>query len=201
VIGFLGRRLVGGFIPLTLFITALFFLVHVLIRGDFTSQFIMIAERREAPQGSLGIDRRLPGVFWAWISSVATLDLGTSFGGDPVWTAVRQAMATTLFVFVAATLIPSPLGYWMGRAMAWNQRPWLTIPNTAVAFMFFTAFPPALAFLVQGGIINLLSPQALRTLTSLENDNWSFVHGDRFRPTRRHRDIAARGLDGGGLDR
>jgi peptide/nickel transport system permease protein len=91
-------------------------------------------------------------------------------------------MATTLFVFVAATLISFPLGYWMGRAMAWNERPWLTIPNTAVAVMLFTAFPPAIAFLVERGITNVLSPQALRDLTTLNEEVWSFEQGSRFRP-------------------
>ena len=182
MISFVGRRLLGGFITLALFVTALFFLVNVLIPGDFTSQFIMTAEGRQALQESLGIDRPLSEQFWTWISSVATLDLGVSFGGEPVWTAVRQAMATTLFVFIAATLISFPLGYWMGRAMAWNAKPWLTIPNTAVAVLFFTAFPPAIAFAVQRGITNVLSPQALHTLTSLEEENWNFAQGDRFRP-------------------
>ncbi len=182
MISFIGRRLFGGFITLALFVTGLFFLVNVLLPGDWTSQFILDAESREALQGSLGIDRPLTEQFWTWISSIPSLDLGTSFGGEPVWTAVRQAMATTLFVFVTATIISFPLGYWMGRAMAWNEKPWLTIPNTAVAVMFFTAFPPAIAFLVQRGITNLLSPQALRTLTSLEADKWSFTQASRFRP-------------------
>ncbi|MGI9610737.1 MAG: ABC transporter permease [Acidimicrobiia bacterium] len=182
MISFIGRRLIGGLITLVLFITALFFLVNVLIPGDFTSQFIMTASEREALQGSLGIDRPLGEQFWSWMSSVASLDLGTSFGGEPVWTAVRQAMATTLFVFVAATLIAFPVGYWMGRTMAWNQRPWLTVPNTALAVLFFTAFPPAIAFLVGRGITNVLSPQALRDLVSLDGDIWSFDRGNRFRP-------------------
>ncbi|MBT8164707.1 MAG: ABC transporter permease [Acidimicrobiia bacterium] len=185
MITFLGRRLLGGFITLALFVTALFFLVNVLIPGDWTSQFIMTGEARQALQESLGIDRPLGEQFWTWISSVATLDLGVSFGGAPVWTAVRQATATTLFVFVAATAISFPLGYWMGRALAWNERPWLTIPNTAIAVMLFTAFPPAIAFLAQRGITNVLSPQTFRTLTTLDDEIWAFEQGNRFssRPT------------------
>ncbi|MDH3539265.1 MAG: ABC transporter permease [Acidimicrobiia bacterium] len=177
---FLGRQLLGGFITLALFVTALFFVVNILVPGDWTSQFIMTGDARAALQEALGIDRPLTKQFWTWISSVAVLDLGTSFGGEPVWTAVRQALATTLFVFVAATVISFPLGYWMGRAAAWNEKPWLTIPNTAVAVMFFTAFPPAIAFLVQRGISNVLSPQALRSLTSLEGDHWNFTQTSRF---------------------
>ena len=102
-----------------------------------------------------------------------------------MWTAVRQATATTLFVFVAATVISFPLGYWMGRALAWNERPWLTIPNTAIAVMLFTAFPPAIAFLAQRGITNVLSPQTFRTLTTLDDEIWAFEQGNRFssRPT------------------
>jgi peptide/nickel transport system permease protein len=151
----------------------------------------MTGEAREALRESLGIDRPLGEQFWTWISSVATLDLGVSFGGQPVWTAVRQAMATTLFVFVAATLISFPLGFWMGRALAWNERPWLTLPNTAVAVMLFTAFPPAIAFLVQRGITNLLSPQALRDLTSLDGEIWNFEQGNRFQS----RPVTVEGFD------
>ena len=131
MIGFLWRRVGGGFITLAGFLTALFFLVNVLIPGDWTSQFIMTGEAREALRESLGIDRPLIEQYWTWITSVGVLNLGTSFGGEPVWTAVRQAMATTLFVFVGATVIAFPLGYWLGRTVAWTRRPWLTIPNTA----------------------------------------------------------------------
>ena len=103
-----------------LILAGLFFLVNVLVPGDWTSQFIMDGESRLALRESLGIDRPLAEQFWSWFSSVLSLDLGTSFGGEPVWTAVRDAMATTLFVFVAATVIAFPLGFWLGRASAWN---------------------------------------------------------------------------------
>ena len=187
MISFLGRRLLGGFITLALFVTGLFFLVNVLIPGDWTSQFIMSGDAREALQESLGIDRPLVEQYWTWISSVATLNLGTSFGGDPVWTAVRQSMATTLFVFLAATLISFPLGFWIGRVSSWNEKRWFTLPNTAVAVMLFTAFPPAIAFLVDRAITNLLSAQALRTITELDAGRWPETargpFGSRFQPT------------------
>jgi ABC-type dipeptide/oligopeptide/nickel transport system permease subunit len=175
---FLTRRLLGGVFTLLLFLTGLFFLVNMLIPGDWTSQFIMDGESRQALRESLGIDRPLAEQYWSWMSSVVSLDLGTSFGGDPVWTAVLDAMATTLFVFAAATVIAFPLGYWLGRASAWNQRRWFTIPNTAVAVVLFTAFPPAVAFLLERGVTNVLSAQAFRNLTQLDADRWAeTVHG------------------------
>lgn len=179
MIRFLGRRLLGGLVTLALFLLALFFLVDVLVPGDWTSGLIMTGDAKEELRRSLGIDRPFIEQFWTWISSVATLDLGTSFEGEPVWTAVRNAMATTLFVFVAATLISFPLGYWLGRASAWNQRRWLTIPNTAVAVMLFTAFPPAVAFLMERGLTNAVSAQAFRTFTQLDGDRWGPL-GSRF---------------------
>lgn len=175
---FLTRRLLGGVFTLLLFLTGLFFLVNMLIPGDWTSQFIMDGESRQALRESLGIDRPLAEQYWSWMSSVVSLDLGTSFGGDPVWTAVLDAMATTLFVFAAATVIAFPLGYWLGRTSAWNQRRWFTIPNTAVAVVLFTAFPPAVAFLLERGVTNVLSAQAFRNLTQLDADRWAeTVHG------------------------
>ncbi len=174
MISFLGRRLLGGLITLTIFITALFFLVNVLIPGDWTSQFILTAEERAARQESLGIDRPLIEQFWTWMSSAAVLDLGKSFGGSPVFDRVRDAMATTVFVFVAATVISFPLGYWLGRASAWNERRWFTMPTTAIAVLMFTAFPPVIAFLVERGIRNLLSPETYRTTTQLDPERWGF---------------------------
>ena len=182
MIAFLARRFVGGVITLAIFVAGLFFLVSLLLPGDWTSQFIMTAEARAALQESLGIDRPIHEQFWTWVSNVAVLDLGTSFGGEPVWTAVRQAMATTLFVFVAATLVAFPLGFWLGRTVAWNQKPWVAVPSTGIAVLFFTAFPPAIAFLIERGITNLLSAQTLRTITELDADRWAFERGGRFRP-------------------
>ena len=91
MIGFLTRRLMGGIITLAIFLAVLFFLVNVLIPGDWTSQFLLTGGAREELRSSLGIDRPVIEQFWTWVSSVATLDLGTSFRGDPVFTAVRQA--------------------------------------------------------------------------------------------------------------
>ena len=192
MIAYVARRLVGGLITLAIFLASLFFLVNVLIPGDWTSQFIMTGEARAALQESLGIARPLTEQFWTWISSVAVLDLGTSFGGEPVWTAVRQSMATTLFVFVGATLIAFPFGYWLGRAAAWNGKPWLTVPNTAVAVLFFTAFPPAIAFLMQRGITNLLSAETLRTIRFLEDDTWNVARSNPFQTP----SATVEGLDG-----
>lgn len=180
MIGFVGRRLLAGLVTLALFLIALFFLVNAVLPGDWTSQFILTGESRAALQRSLGIDRPLIDQFWTWASNVAVLNLGTSFGGDPVVVAVRQAMATTLFVFVAAALVSFPVGYWLGRSLAWNQRPWLTIPNTAAAVLLFTAFPPALAFLIERAIVNMLSPGTLQTITHLDPDRWNYSHGSRF---------------------
>ncbi len=192
MIAYVARRLVGGLITLAIFLASLFFLVNVLLPGDWTSQFIMTGEARAALQESLGIARPLTEQFWTWISSVAVLDLGTSFGGEPVWTAVRQSMATTLFVFVGATLIAFPFGYWLGRAAAWNGKPWLTVPNTAVAVLFFTAFPPAIAFLMQRGITNLLSAETLRTIRFLEDDTWNVARSNPFQTP----SATVEGLDG-----
>lgn len=173
MIRFVARRLAGGAVTLLLFLAGMFFLVNVLIPGDWTSQFIMDGESRQALRESLGIDRPLAEQFWSWFSSVIALDLGTSFRGEPVWTAVRDAMATTLFVFTMATVISFPLGFWLGRTSAWNKRRWFSIPNTALAVILFTAFPPAVAFLMERGVTNLMSAQTFRTLTELDEGRWA----------------------------
>ncbi len=43
---YIAKRIGWGLLTLFLFVTMLFFLVNVLVPGDFTSQFIMTADQR-----------------------------------------------------------------------------------------------------------------------------------------------------------
>lgn len=150
----------------------MFFIVNVLVPGDFTSQFIMGGEDREALRESLGIDRPVLEQFWTWFTGVLTLDLGVSLSGFPVWLATRGAIATTTFVMAAAMLAAFPLGYWLGRKSAWGRDKWFTAPNTAGAVVLFTAFPPVVAFLLERGITNLTTHHFYDSLVSLDHDRW-----------------------------
>ncbi|MBT8201731.1 MAG: ABC transporter permease [Acidimicrobiia bacterium] len=175
MVRFLARRAAGGLVTLVLFVAALFFVVNSLIPGDFTSQFIMGGDAREALRESLGLNRPLSEQFWVWMRGVLTLDLGTSFTGAPVWDAVRDAVATSSFVLVAAGLVAFPLGFWLGRLSAWGRERWFTVPTTAGAVVLLTAFPPAVAFLLERGVVNLTSPSIFNQLRHLDEDLWPGV--------------------------
>lgn len=175
MVRFLARRAVGGLLTLVLFVAALFFVVNSLIPGDFTSQFIMGGDAREALRESLGLNRPLAEQFWVWMRGVLTLDLGASFTGVPVWDAVRNAVATSTFVLMAAGLIAFPLGFWLGRVSAWGRERWFSVPTTAAAVLLLTAFPPAVAFLLERGVVNLTSPSTFHQIRDLDENLWSGV--------------------------
>ena len=175
MVRFLARRAVGGLVTLVLFVAALFFVVNTLIPGDFTSQFIMGGDAREALRESLGLNRPLTEQFLVWMRGVLTLDLGASFTGVPVWDAVRDAVATSSFVLLAAGLVAFPLGFWLGRLSAWGRERWFTVPTTAGAVVLLTAFPPAVAFLLERGVVNVTSSSIFNQLRHLDEHLWPGV--------------------------
>lgn len=173
LVGYIVRRIGYGFLTLFVFVTLLFFLVNILIPGDWTSQFILTAEQREALQEQVGLDRSLWEQYWTWIKGLLTFNLGTSFRGWPVATAVKDALATTLFVFVAGMAIAFPLGNWIGRIGAWRGKGWFLGWSSFVAVVFFTAFPPSLAFLLDRGLLNATDPSKHSHIITLDRDLWT----------------------------
>ena len=68
-------------------------------------------------------------------------------------------------------MIAFPLGNWLGRVGAWRGSGFFLGFTTLVAIVFFTAFPPSLAFLLERGMRNTTTPAGtfLRT-TTLERE-------------------------------
>jgi peptide/nickel transport system permease protein len=172
VVRYIAKRIGFALLTLFLFVTFLFFVVNILIPGDWTSQFILTGEERAALQEEVGLDRSLWDQYWTWITGVAALNLGQSFRGFPVWEVVRSSLASTLFVFVAAMMIAFPLGNWLGRIGAWKGRGWFLGWSTFVAVVMFTAFPPSLAFLLDRGLLNATSPGTYLDVTDLNHELW-----------------------------
>jgi peptide/nickel transport system permease protein len=182
---YLAKRVAFGLLTLFLFVTFLFFVVNILVPGDWTSQFILTAEQRAELQERVGLDRSLWEQYWTWISGAATLNLGESFAGYPVWSAVRSTMATTLFIFLGGMAIAFPLGNWLGRTGAWRGRGWFLGWTSFVAILFFTAFPPSLAFLLDRGLLNATSPGTHFEIVSLDRELWQLPPaGPGFQPFR-----------------
>lgn len=185
------KRLALSLLTLFLFVTALFFLVNILMPGDFMTQFRLGLSpgEREEMASQLGIDRSLWEQYGDWVAGLATGNLGTSFSGPSVASLARDALATSLVIFFTAALIAFPLGNWLGRVAAWRGRGVFRGGSTFLAVLFFTVFPPSLAFLLERALLNLTSPQTFADVTTLDGDRWRLpslfgeVQGEAGRPT------------------
>jgi ABC-type dipeptide/oligopeptide/nickel transport system permease component len=175
---YIAKRIGWGLLTLFLFVTMLFFLVNVLVPGDFTSQFLMTAEQRAELSANLGLDRSLWVQYWDWITGLLSGNLGISFRGYEVASAVKDAMSISLVVFFAGMMIAFPLGNWLGRIGAWRGRGVFLGSTSFLAIVFFTAFPPSLAFLLERALLNMTSPGTFLSVTMVERD--SFGHIDRL---------------------
>ncbi|MCJ7725845.1 MAG: ABC transporter permease, partial [Acidimicrobiia bacterium] len=169
---YIAKRIAWGMLTLFLFVTMLFFLVNQLIPGDFTSQFIMTGEQRAELAANLGLDRSLWVQYWDWITALLTGNLGFSFRGYEVAGAVRDALSTSLMVFFVGMMIAFPLGNWLGRIGAWRGRGFFLGSASFVAIVFFTAFPPSLAFLLERALLNGTSAGVFLHTTTIESADW-----------------------------
>jgi len=171
---YIAKRIAWGVVTLALFATALFFLINILMPGDFMTQFRLglSADQRAELASQLGIDRPLWQQYWDWMSGMVTGDLGVAFVGDSVARLVVGAMATSLMLFFAGVLIAFPIGNLLGRIGSWKRSGFFLGSTTLVAIVFFTAFPPSLAFLLERGLQNTTTPGTYLALTNLENGAW-----------------------------
>jgi len=169
---YLGGRLVSGVVTLFLFVTFLFFVVAVVLPGDWTSQFIMTGDGRMSLQEALGLDRPLWNQYVDWMSGIFTLDLGESFTGVGVWEMISGALPSTLFVLVLGVGAAFLLGAWLGRLSAYSFKPPLTASLTFVSILFLTAFPPAIAVAIERGGRNWLGFTAYNEVRHLNQELW-----------------------------
>jgi peptide/nickel transport system permease protein len=140
------NRVVSGLVTLFLFLTLLFFLVNLVVPGDFVSQFILSGEDAQAMRDQLGLDQSLWTQYLTWLRSLALLDLGQSFTNEPVWDLIVRALPSTLLVLMVGLGLAFALGGWLGRVSGYRGRSTFSGLITFVAVLFLTAFPPALAF-------------------------------------------------------
>lgn len=143
------NRVGSGLVTLVLFLTLLFFLVNLVIPGDFVSQFILSAEAAEAMRDALSLDQPLWAQYVAWLRGLATLDLGVSFTGEAVWDMIVRALPSTLLVLMISLGLAFVLGGWLGRLAGYRGRSVFSGGVTFVAVVFLTTFPPALGFAME----------------------------------------------------
>ncbi len=85
---FILKRTVSGMAALLLFTFLMFFLIEVLLPGDYATPFrlSMTGEEIAAFRESLGLDRPLPVRYWLWFRNLLTSGLGqTTFQAVAVW--------------------------------------------------------------------------------------------------------------------
>ena len=169
---YIGGRLVSGLLTLFLFVTALFFLVNIVIPGDWVSQFILPADAAEALREELGLNRPLWQQYFTWLGGLFTLSLGESFARGEVWDALMATLPSTLLVLIVGLLIAFVLGGWMGRYASHEQGSFFAGPMTFVAILFLTAFPPVLAILMEQGILNTFNWAGLGAFGTLDELLW-----------------------------
>jgi peptide/nickel transport system permease protein len=171
---YVGGRLISGLLTLFLFVTLLFFLVNLVIPGDFVSQFILNAEDAQAFRESLGLDKPLWEQYWVWLRGLFSLDLGDSFGrGVPVTEALMASIPPTLLVLAVGLGLAFLLGGWLGRVTAYGDRSYFSGPVTFVAVVFLTAFPPVLGVVMEQGLQDVIGYTGLGAF-GFDSDSWDW---------------------------
>lgn len=154
---FILRRVLWGCITLLIFSTFLFFLAHILMPGDFLTQFAesvflsqgnQYREEMAAWRAELGLDRPLWEQYLRWLSHVVRGDLGPSLFGGQVVDILKVVIPPTLLVFFTGALIAFLFGQWLGKVAAWRAPRLLAGSAVLGSIALYTAFPPWLASLV-----------------------------------------------------
>jgi nickel transport system permease protein len=97
----------------------------------------LIAETREA----LGMDRPLLIRYWDWLVSCLRLDFGDSYiTGKPVWSLLGPALANTLKLTLASSLLIILLSIALGVATALREGKWLDLSVRSFSFLL-TSMP------------------------------------------------------------
>ncbi|MFP3915239.1 MAG: hypothetical protein ACLFWM_10210, partial [Actinomycetota bacterium] len=144
---FLGGRLIWAGITLFIYLTVVFFFVQWWTPIDFASQFAMGGGYEAAAQ-QYGLDRPLPVRYLEWMGGLLEGDLGESFRGGAVTTAIGSAAPVTVLVFAVGAVIAYVVGEYLGRVAAWRRR---TVRGSALSVLGVvsaTTFPPFLVFIL-----------------------------------------------------
>lgn len=169
---YVAGRLGSGALTLFIFVTLLFFLVNLVVPGDYVSQFILSEDAAGSLREQLGLDRPLYVQYLDWLGSLATLNLGTSLGGVQVWDAISSALPATLLVLAVGLTVAFALGGWLGRVSAYRDSGLVSGGLTFLAIIFLTSFPPALAFVMEDQLRNTLGFFHLGAFGQIDDDLW-----------------------------
>lgn len=142
---YVARRLLQIF-PLLLGISALTFLLLYLAPGDFITTVAenpaISPETLEAMRRNFGLDRPMHVQFLMYVGNLLRGDFGESFSRhQPVFAVLREGVANTLVLAVAAAIVTwglaIPLGVWaavrqhswVDRVLSFGAFVWLSVPE------------------------------------------------------------------------
>lgn len=147
---YLFRQGVLSLIKLLVFATIMFFLIQVIMPGDYVDQFslFMSSMEREEMREELGLNLPVWERYVRWMNDLFRLDLGTSFTGQPISDILKDTIPATLLVFLTGTALAFLIGLWLGTRTGWSGANWLSRLTTLGGITLFTSFPPWLAWLV-----------------------------------------------------
>jgi peptide/nickel transport system permease protein len=147
---YLFRQGVLSLIKLLVFATIMFFLIQIIMPGDYVDQFslFMSTTEREEMREDLGLNLPLGERYLQWMNDLFRLDLGTSFTGQPINDILKETIPATLLVFLTGTALAFLIGLWLGTRTGWSGNNWLSRLTTLGGITLFTSFPPWLAWLV-----------------------------------------------------
>ena len=144
------RRGLGSLVTLFFFLTAVFFLVQIIVPADFTVQFAlgMGPAQREALREELGLNLPLWQQYLNWMGDFVTGKLGTSFYGNDVIEVLKQTVPLSMLLFIPGTALAYILGLRLGKFTGWRPPKILSGVTTLSGLALFTSFPPWLAWLI-----------------------------------------------------
>jgi peptide/nickel transport system permease protein len=151
---YLLRRFLSGLTLLLVFASILFFVIQIILPGDFASQFALslTSDQVQELRQQLGIDLPLWKSYFIWLSNILRGNLGNSFTGfgvgAPVITILKNTLPVTLLIFGLGTILAFFFGQWLGRLAAWRGPGLFSGLVSIFSVAFYTSFPPWFAFLV-----------------------------------------------------
>jgi len=170
---FVGVRVAASCALLLALLAAVFAMSVALIPGDFATMYRLSlrAEDVELIRAEMGLDQPWWIQLGRWLSGVVRGDLGTSFSGAEVSSAVVGVLPFTLLLLVFAVGAAFTVGVWLGRVAGWRPtkgRDGAMLGLSAVS----TLFPPWLAFLLAYGTAEVLGFGVFTRLRAFDQQLW-----------------------------
>ncbi|KAA3647693.1 MAG: ABC transporter permease [Chloroflexi bacterium] len=147
------RRSLLGIIQLFIFLTAAFFIIQILLPGDYVSQFALQLSTAESAnlREITGVNQPLWEQYLRWIGRLAQGDLGQGYTsrGEPYAVAdtVKYLIPYTLMLFGLGTLLAFVIGNWIGKTIAWKSPRSISNAAVFIGIILYTSFPPWAAFI------------------------------------------------------